>query len=323
MGRILSEKELYRALWARTSLVLTDEDRYKLKAATVCVNGLGGVGGMVVEELVRSGIGHIKLVDPDVFESTDMGSELYATIKTLGCNKAEVAGERVLETNPYCQVETHTEGIQKENIFQILRGVDVIVDELDLMSRHIIQHRAAKKMRIPLVHGCRASFPGERWTVQVWVWNYRDYPDIESREEEDKLWTCSLTWDELTEDVLNSVDQQLASAMKRKIRTEIIKGNMASFGNVPLEYLLLQLDGDIKEPYQDNLLHKRAIFVQVPNTAGILVSLEAVKIILGWRSTTYKLDLLKGKMENINDDFTRNQLLVGSERSAHTFKKSS
>jgi molybdopterin/thiamine biosynthesis adenylyltransferase len=313
MSCILNEKELYEALWAQSKLVLTDDDRSKLKAATVCVNGLGGVGGIVVEELVRSGIGNIRLVDPDVFEPTNMGRELYATTKTLGRNKAEVARERVLEINPYCQVEIFTEGVQKDNIYQILQGVDVVVDALDLMSRRIIQHRAAKKMGIPLVHGCRASFPGDRWTVQVRVWNYRDQPHIESQEEEDKLWTCNLTRDELTEDVFNSVDQQLASSMKRKIRAEILKGNTSSFGNVPLEYLLSQLDGDIKEPYQDNLLHKRAIFVQVPNTVGILVSLEAVKIILGWKSSTYKLNLLKGKLENTNDDLTRNQLLVGRE----------
>jgi molybdopterin/thiamine biosynthesis adenylyltransferase len=308
----LSKEELYQALWARSKLVLTDEDRAKLRAATVCINGLGGVGGIVVEELVRSGIGNIKLSDPDIFEPTNMGRQLYATTKTLGRNKAEVATERVLEINPYCHVETYTEGVQKENIFQMFQGVDVVIDELDVMSRRILQHRAAKKMRIPIVHGCRAGFPGDRWTIQVWVWNYRDYPDIESREEEYKLWTCGLTWDELTDDVLNRVDQELASTMKRKIRAEIIKGNASSFGNVPQEYLSSQLNGDIKEPFQDDLFHKRAIFVQVPNTVGILISLEVVKIILGWETTTYKLDLLKGKMYDTSDELTRYQPAASS-----------
>jgi molybdopterin/thiamine biosynthesis adenylyltransferase len=319
MSLLLSEKELYQALWARTALVLTDEDRLKLKASTVCVNGLGSVGGIVVEELVRSGVGNLKLVDPNVFETTSLGSELYATIKTIGRKKAEVAMERVHEINPYCQVETYTDGIKKANIFKILQGTDVVVDALDQMSRRIIQHRAAKKMGIPLVHGCRAGFPGERWTIQVWVWNYRNNPFMESREEEEDLWTSNLTWDELTDDVLNSVDQQIASSMKRKIRTEIIKGNIASFGNVPLEYLLSQLDGDIKEPYQDNLLHKRTVSVQVPNTAGILVSLEAVKIILGWRSTTYKLNLIKGKMESVSDVLPRQQPIANRNNTVLSF----
>jgi|GEM_PF-1665058 len=314
----MSEEKLYQAIWDRCTLVLTDEDRTKLKAATVSINGLGGIGGIIVEELVRSGIGHLKLSDPDVFEPTNMGRQLYATTKTLGRNKAEVARERVLEINPYCRVEAYTKGVQKENVFEILQGVDVLVDEVDVLSRRIIMHRAAREMRIPLVHGCRAGFPGDRWTIQVWVWNYRDYPETESREEEYKLWTCGLTWDELTEDVLNRVDQERASAMKQKIRAEIIKGNASSFGNVPQEYLSSKLNGDIKEPFQDNLFHKKAIFVQIPNTVGILISLEVVKIILGWETTTYKLDLLKGKLYDVSDELTRYQVASGSERPRNT-----
>jgi molybdopterin/thiamine biosynthesis adenylyltransferase len=303
MSNQLSKEELYQALWARTQLVLTDEDRAKLRKATVCINGLGGIGGIVVEELARSGIGNITLSDPDIFEPTNMGRQLYATTKTLGRNKAEVASERVLEINPYCEVETYTDGVQKDNIFRMCQGVDVIIDQLDTMSRCVLQHRVAKTMRIPVVHGSRASFPGDRWTIQVWVWNYRNDPFIVSREEEYKLWTCNLTWDELTEDVLNKIDLQTTRSMKRKIRSEIIEGKNSSFGNVPHEYLLSQLDGDITEPYKDELIHKSAILIQVPNTVGILVSLEAVKLILGWETTTYKLDLLRGKMENVSDTF--------------------
>ena len=308
----ISEEEIYQAIWDRSKLVLTDDDRNKLRASTVCVNGLGGIGGIVVEELVRSGIGHLKLSDPDVFEPTNMGRQLYATTKTIGRNKAEVAKERVLEINPYCKVEIYPEGVQKHNIYEIFQDVDLVIDELDVISRRIIQHRVARDLRIPLVHGCRAGFPGDRWTIQVWVWNFRDYPERETREEEYKLWTTSLTWDELTEDVLNQVDQELTVSMKRKIRTEIIKGNASSFGNVSPEYLLTQLNGDIKEPYLDDLLHKKAIFVQTPNTVGILVSLEAIKIILGWETTSYKLDLLKGRSESITDDLSQYQTI--SER---------
>jgi molybdopterin/thiamine biosynthesis adenylyltransferase len=305
MGFQMSEEQLYQALWDRSKLVLTDEDRVELRAATVSINGLGGIGGIVVEELARSGIGHLKLSDPDVFEPTNMGRQLYATTKTLGRNKAEVARERVLEINPYCKVEAYTKGLQKENVFEILQGVNVLVDEVDVLSRRIIMHRAARKMRIPLVHGCRAGFPGDRWTVQVWVWNYRDNPDMESREEEYKLWTCCLTWDELTDDVLDKVDQELINNMKRKIRTEIIGGNASSFGNVSKEYLLSKLNGDIKEPFQDDLLHKRAIFIQTPHTVGVLISIEVVKVILGWETSSYKLDLLKGRIYDVSAELTR------------------
>jgi molybdopterin/thiamine biosynthesis adenylyltransferase len=292
----MNETELYNAIWDRSRLLFTDEDRAKLKAATVSLNGLGGIGGIIVEELVRSGIGHLKLSDPDVFEPTNIGRQLYATTKTLGRNKAEVARERVLEINPYCKVEAYVEGVQKENVFEMLEGVDVVVDEVDIWSRSLIQHRAAKALRIPLVHGARAGFPENRWTIQVKVWNYRDNPETKTREETNKLWTCELTWNELTTNVLNRVDQDIAKSMRYKIREEIIKGNTSTFGNVPQEYLLSKLNGDHVEPFKDNLFHKRAIFVQLPNTVGVLVSLEVVKLILGWDTTTYRLNLLKGTL---------------------------
>jgi molybdopterin/thiamine biosynthesis adenylyltransferase len=293
----LQENEVFEAIWDRSRLLFTDEDRSKLRQAVVALNGLGGIGGIVANELVRSGIGHLKLSDPDVFEPTNFGRQLYATTKTLGRNKAEVTKERMLEINPYCIVEVYTEGVQKNNVFEVLEGVDVLIDEVDIWSRSLIQHRAAKEMGIPLVHGARAGFPDGRWTIQVKVWNYRDAPETKTREETNKLWTCNLTWDELTEDVLNKVDQEITTSMRYKIREEIVKGNSATFGRVSGEYLLSQLDGDREEPFKDGLLHKRAIFVQIPNTVGILASLEAIKLILGWKTSSYKMNLLDGRLE--------------------------
>ncbi len=293
----MNETELYDAIWDRSRLIFTDEDRARLKAAAVSLNGLGGIGGIVANELVRSGIGHLKLSDPDVFEPSNLGRQLYATTNTLGQNKAEVTSERMLEINPYCKVEAYAEGVQKDNIFEIFKGVDVVVDEVDIWSRGLLQHRAAKQLRIPLVHGARAGFPESRWTIQVGVWNYRDHPETKTREEANQMWTCGLTWDELTDDVLKQVDQEITKSMKHKIREEILKGNTSTFGNVPHEYLIRKLDHDLAEPFKDDLFHKRAIFVQIPNAVGVLVSLEVVKVILGWKTSSYRLNLLNGCME--------------------------
>jgi molybdopterin/thiamine biosynthesis adenylyltransferase len=293
----LNEAELYNAIWDRSRLLFTDEDRAKLKASTVALSGLGGVGCIITEQLARSGIGHLKLSDPDVFEPSNFGRQLYSTTKTLGLNKAEVAKERVLEINPYCKIEVYPQGVQKANIFEILKGVDVLVDEVDVESLKLIQQRAAKGMRIPVVHAARASFPENRWTIEVRVWNFRDYPKTQTREEKSQSWTCNLSWDDLTEDVLEKIDDETATARKYRLRDIILKGNTSTFGNVPQEYLLSQLDGDRQEPFKDDLFDKRAIFVQIPNIAGALASLEVVKLILGWKTTTYKLDLLNGQIE--------------------------
>jgi molybdopterin/thiamine biosynthesis adenylyltransferase len=293
----MTEAELYDSIWDRSRLLFTDEDRAKLKAATVALSGLGGVGCIITEQLARSGIGHLKLSDPDVFEPSNFGRQLYSTTKTLGINKAEVAKERVLEINPYCQIEVYPEGVQKANIFKILKGVDILVDEVDIESCKLIQHRAAKGMRIPVVHAARSSFPENRWTIEVRIWNFRDNPETKTREEMNESWTSSLNWDELTDDVLDRVDAETARTRKYKLREMILKGNTSTFGNVPHEYLLSQLDGDRQEPFKDDMFDKRAIFVQIANIAGALASLEVVKLILGWKTTTYKLNLLNGRIE--------------------------
>ena len=84
-----------------------------------------------------------------------------------------MAKERLLEINPYCHVEIYTTGVQKENIFEILKGADILCDQSDAPSQIIIQCRAAKKMRIPIVIGARSGFPGNRWTIEVKVWDFK------------------------------------------------------------------------------------------------------------------------------------------------------
>ena len=145
----MNEIELYQSLWDRSSLLFSDDDRTKLKNATIAVAGLGGIGCVIPEMLVRTGIGHLKLADPGIYSPADLGRQLYATTKTLGRNKAEVAKERLLEINPYCHVEIFASGVQKENIFEILKGVDILCDQSDAPSQIILQCRAAKKRRVP------------------------------------------------------------------------------------------------------------------------------------------------------------------------------
>jgi len=285
----MTETEFYESLWDRSRLLFTNEHRVKLRRATVAISGLGGVGCIIAEILVRSGIVHLKLADPGVYAPSDLNRQLYATTKTLGQNKAEVSKGRILEINPYCKVEVYTKGVQKENIFEILKGVDILCDQSDSMPQILIQHRAARKMGIPLVTGARAGYPGNRWAIQARVWNFRDNPETKTREEENKLWTCNLTWDELTVDVLNKIDQENLKLKEHKIREEILKGNTTTFGNVPQEYLLSELNKE--------LFYKRTICAPMSNLAGILASIEVIKLLLGWKTTTYKLNLLEGYLE--------------------------
>lgn len=92
---------------SRTQLLLGRESVKRLEQSRVAVFGVGGVGGYVVEALVRSGIGAIDLIDNDRVSVTNLNRQIIATTKTIGRYKTEVMKERILDINPECKVTVH------------------------------------------------------------------------------------------------------------------------------------------------------------------------------------------------------------------------
>src|SRR5689334_15845679 len=78
----------------RTGRLLGDAGMHRLADARVIVFGLGGVGSYAVEGLVRSGIGHLTLVDFDVVCVTNINRQIHATASTVGKSKAELLAQR-------------------------------------------------------------------------------------------------------------------------------------------------------------------------------------------------------------------------------------
>ncbi len=85
--------------FSRTQLLLGKEAMDRLAQARVAVFGIGGVGGYVVEALVRSGVGAIDLIDDDKVCLTNLNRQIIATRKTIGKYKTEVMKERILDIN--------------------------------------------------------------------------------------------------------------------------------------------------------------------------------------------------------------------------------
>ena len=93
--------------FSRTELLIGKEGMEKLKNSRVAVFGIGGVGGYTVEALVRSGVGTLDLIDDDKVCLTNINRQIYATRKTGGKQKGEVARDRILEINPDAVVNIH------------------------------------------------------------------------------------------------------------------------------------------------------------------------------------------------------------------------
>lgn len=92
--------------FARTELLIGEEGILKLQNSHVAVFGIGGVGGYVVEALVRAGVGAIDLIDNDTVSVTNINRQIIATTQTIGRSKTEVMKERVIAINPDIKVRT-------------------------------------------------------------------------------------------------------------------------------------------------------------------------------------------------------------------------
>ena len=93
--------------FSRTELILGSKAMNRLAQSHVAVFGIGGVGGYVVEALVRSGIGAIDLIDHDQVSRSNLNRQIIATRDTLGRDKVEVMQERIHSINPDCKVRAH------------------------------------------------------------------------------------------------------------------------------------------------------------------------------------------------------------------------
>jgi molybdopterin/thiamine biosynthesis adenylyltransferase len=137
----------------------------KLLEAQVAVIGAGGLGGFVVEALARYGVGCLKIIDGDEFAPHNLNRQLLATEHNLGMNKALAAAQRVAAINSDVCVISVKEMFTEENAADLLSGVDVAVDALDSIHCRLILAEAAKKLKLPLVHGAIAGFTGQVTTI--------------------------------------------------------------------------------------------------------------------------------------------------------------
>lgn len=106
-----------------------------IKKKKVMVVGIGGVGGYVVESLVRNGIENITIVDSDIVDITNINRQIVATDKTIGRYKTEAFKDRINDINPNCLVDIKTIFVTLNNISEIFdKDYDYVVDACDTIE---------------------------------------------------------------------------------------------------------------------------------------------------------------------------------------------
>lgn len=121
--------------FSRTEWLVGPQVMERLAASRVILFGVGGVGSWCAEGLIRSGIGHLTLVDPDVVMPSNINRQLPATTRTLGRPKVEVLRERLLEINPEADIIPIREAFHDENAAQFALGsYDYVIDAIDALK---------------------------------------------------------------------------------------------------------------------------------------------------------------------------------------------
>lgn len=106
-----------------------------MRAAHVCVVGIGGVGSWAVEALIRTGLGEITLIDMDDVCVTNINRQIHAMTGTIGQSKIEVMAERIKLINPECKINLIDDFITPENQAEyISKEFDYVLDAIDSMK---------------------------------------------------------------------------------------------------------------------------------------------------------------------------------------------
>lgn len=148
------------------------EGQKRLKAASVLCIGTGGLGAPLLLYLAAAGVGRIGIVDFDVVDTSNLQRQVIHGTSWVGKPKIQSAKDRILEINPFCQVDLHEVRLSSENALSILEPYDIVVDGTDNFPTRYLVNDACVLLNKPNVYGSIFRFEG-----QATVFNYEGGPN--------------------------------------------------------------------------------------------------------------------------------------------------
>lgn len=154
------ENGLLPARYQRNRDMISIAEQLLLFRSRVTVIGCGGLGGYVIEELARLGVGRITAIDPDIFEEHNLNRQILSSPATLGQPKVEAALSRVAAINPAVTLFPVRKAFCSANGRELLRGSNAVVDALDSISCRLELAESCTDLNIPLSHGAIGGWYG-------------------------------------------------------------------------------------------------------------------------------------------------------------------
>lgn len=164
-ARRLTAEELERYSRQIVLDVVGPRGQRKLMDAKVGIIGLGGLGSPAAMQLAAMGIGHLRVVDCDVVELSNLHRQYLYGTSSIGFPKAEVAARRLRDLNPAIEIEPRTVSVNSSTAAEVVDGMDVIVDGLDRITPRYAINRACLSLGVPYVFGAAIMTYGTAKTV--------------------------------------------------------------------------------------------------------------------------------------------------------------
>ena len=132
---------------------LTEQECLALQTKKVFVAGCGGLGGHILDQLLRIGVGHIAAADGDVFEPSNLNRQLLSSTEVLGHSKAEEAAHHARAVNPSVEFTAHPVFVDGCNAAELVSGCDAVLDALDSIPARKLLKAECDRQGIPFIHG--------------------------------------------------------------------------------------------------------------------------------------------------------------------------
>jgi molybdopterin/thiamine biosynthesis adenylyltransferase len=143
-----SVDEQYSQIINRNLGLFTEEEQAKLRRTNIAVAGLGGVGGLLAERLIRLGVGSLKITDPGTYEASNLNRQFSSNTRNIGQLKVASVFNQIKEINPEAGINWSSGGIKTaEDADFFVEGSDLVIDEMDFgaWKESVFLQRAARK----------------------------------------------------------------------------------------------------------------------------------------------------------------------------------
>lgn len=129
------------------------EGQRKLKKAKVFIAGIGGLGSISSYYLAGAGVGHLRMVDKDTVDYSNLNRQIMHWTRDVGEYKSDSASAKLKEFNPNCKIEALQGEIRADNCESLIGDCSIIVDAMDNMTARKVLNAVSVKKGIPYIYG--------------------------------------------------------------------------------------------------------------------------------------------------------------------------